>query len=269
MSLTGAAAAPARAAWRLTLVLGLLGLALGWATHVSAAPSPLSIAAASDLQVVLPRIVKQFEAESGQSVRLTFGSSGTFFAQISNGAPFDLFLSADIDYPRTLVARGKADRESLYSYALGQLVLWSRNGSGVDLQRGLSALSDPAVGRIAIANPGHAPYGRAAMAAFERAGITGQVKSRLVLGENVAQAAQFAQSGNASVGLVPLALALSPALSSQGRYVAVPASMFPPIIQAAVVVSASANRTVAGEFIAFLKRPAVIAQLSQAGFLAP
>lgn len=269
MLIPGAAAAPARAAWRLTLVRVVLVLALDWAMNASAAPSPLSIAAASDLQVVLPRIVKQFEAESGQSVRLTFGSSGNFFAQIANGAPFDLFLSADIDYPRTLIARGKADRESLYSYAVGQLVLWSRNGSGVDLQRGLSVLGDPAAGRIAIANPAHAPYGRAALAAFERAGISEQVKSRLVLGENVAQAAQFAQSGNASVGLVPLALALAPAMASQGRYVAVPASMYPPIVQAAVVVSASANRALAGQFIAFLKRPPVVAQLSQAGFLAP
>lgn len=231
--------------------------------------APLRIAAASDLQHVLPELVKAFEAESGHTVQITFGSSGTFHAQIANGAPFDLFLSADVDYPQRLARDGKADASSLRTYAAGQLVLWSRSDSGVDIQQGLGVLADPAVRRVAIANPAHAPYGRAAMAALEAANLTARVRPKLVLGENASQAAQFVQSGHAQAGLLPLALAVAPAMAKSGRHVAIPAHMHPPILQAAIVVSASRNKAAAEEFLRFFTRESTRARLAAAGFLHP
>lgn len=230
---------------------------------------PLTVAAAADLQAILPELVRTFESESSIDVRLTFGSSGTFFAQIQNGAPFDVYLSADAEYPRTLVRLDKGHADSLYTYAVGQLVIWSRTGSGVALDRGLSALTDPAVTRVAIANPAHAPYGRAAIAALEAAGIADRVRHKLVLGENAAQAAQFVQSGNAQAGLLPLSLAVAPALAAAGEHVAVPTQLYPPILQAAVIVRASPRKASADRFLAFLRRPSTMDRLAQAGFLRP
>ena len=126
----------------------------------------LRVAAASDLQAALPVIAAQFEQQAGVKVTLTFGSSGTFFAQIQNGAPFDLFFSADVDYPKRLGQSGHADPDTFYHYATGRLVLWTRKDSGVDLGKGLPVLRDAKIQRIAIANPQHAPYGRAAEAAM-------------------------------------------------------------------------------------------------------
>lgn len=229
---------------------------------------PLSVAAASDLQAVLPELTKSFEAEFATEVRLTFGSSGNFHAQIRNGAPFDVFMSADLTYPRRLIEEGKADESSLYPYAIGQLVLWARRDAPVDLRRGLQGLTDRGVTRIAVANPAHAPYGRAALAAFEATGVLEHVRGKLVLGENASQTAQFVQSGNASVGLLPLALALSPALTA-GQYVVVPAHLYPPLLQGAVIVSASRHKSAAERFLAFLKRDSTMTRLSQAGFLRP
>src|SRR5206468_9754557 len=160
----------------------------------------LTVAAASDLQSALPAIASRFENATGQPVRLTFGSSGNFFAQIQNGAPFDLFLSADIDYPRRLASSGLAERGSLREYAVGRVVLWTRTDSGVDVKRGLAVLEDSRVRRIAIANPEHAPYGRAAVAALRHEGLYDRVRDKFVLGENISQAAQFADSGSADVG---------------------------------------------------------------------
>src|SRR5262245_34559913 len=131
-------------------------------------PQGLTVAAASDLQAALPAITSQFEKETGQRVRVTFGSSGNFFAQIQNGAPFDVFLSADIDYPKRLEAAGQAERGTLYEYATGRIVLWTRKDSGIDVTRGLAVLADERIRRIAVANPQHAPYGRAAVAALRQ-----------------------------------------------------------------------------------------------------
>src|SRR5438094_10653271 len=122
---------------------------------------PLTIAAASDLQTVMPSIAERFEAKTGVTTRVSFGSSGNFFSQLQNGAPFDVFLSADLDYPQRLIDAGVALADTLYEYASGRLVLWARKDAGVDVRRGLSLLADPRVRRIAIANPEHAPYGRA------------------------------------------------------------------------------------------------------------
>jgi molybdate transport system substrate-binding protein len=226
----------------------------------------LTIAAAADLQPVLPRLAAAFEQQTGHRLRTTFGSSGNFYAQIRNGAPFDVFLSADIDYPRQLDATGVAEPGTLISYATGSLVLWTRRGSGIDVHAGLSALTGAKARRIAIANPEHAPYGRAAVAAMKAAGLYDQVKSRLVFGENVSQAAQFVQSGNADAGLLPLSLARSAPLAAAGEYVAVPASLYPPIEQAAIILKTSASKDAAREFLRFLQRPDTREMLAQAGF---
>ena len=229
----------------------------------------LTVAAASDLQSALPVIVAQFEKDTGQHVRLTFGSSGNFFAQIENGAPFDVFLSADVDYPKRLERSGLAERGSLLEYATGRLVLWTRTDSGVDVRGGLTVLASARVRRVAIANPAHAPYGRAAVAALRHEGLYERVREKFVLGENISQAAQFAQSGSVDVGVLALSLALSPTLRSSGTYVDIPESWHPPIAQAAVVLASSQQRALARQFIACLKTPEGMRILRSYGFAIP
>jgi molybdate transport system substrate-binding protein len=245
-------------------VLASLLLACGFASAQN-----LTVAAASDLQTALPAIVSQFEKDTGQQVKLTFGSSGNFLTQIQNGAPFDVFLSADIEYPRLLERAGQAEGGSLYKYATGHLVLWTRQDSGIDLRRGLAVLTDKSVRRIAIANPEHAPYGRAAVAALRHERLFDRVQAKLVLGENISQAAQFAQSGSADVGVLALSLALSPALKPSGTYLEIPASWYPPIEQAAIIVAASRQKPLARQFMDYLKKPETVRILQSYGFAVP
>src|SRR6266853_577159 len=208
----------------------------------AAGQQPLRIAAASDLQPVLPALIAQFEREAAEHIDVSFGSSGNFYAQLQNGAPFDLFFSADIDYPKRLESSGLTAPGTLIEYATGRIALWTRTDSGLDLGRGFAILSDPRVRRIAIANPEHAPYGRAAVAALRHEHLEEQLRPRLVLGENISQAAQFVQSGNADVGIVALSLALAPAMKEKGSYVEVPAADYPAIVQAAVILQSSRNK---------------------------
>jgi molybdate transport system substrate-binding protein len=230
--------------------------------RLSAQPrGTLTIAAASDLQTALPEVTKEFERATGIKVTLTFGSSGNFFAQIQNGAPFDVFLSADADYPRRLAGTGHVDSATVYDYATGSLVLWTRNDRHLDLERGLAILRDAQVRRIAIASPAAAPYGRAAVSALTSAGLLDAVKNKLAYAENVAQAAQLAQSGNADVALIGHALALGPTLRATGHFVEVPASLHPPVVQAAGVVTASRNKANARAFVDYLKTAAAAATL--------
>jgi molybdate transport system substrate-binding protein len=244
-----------------------IGLAaLVWSLGASAVAQELRVAAASDLQVALPDIAAQFEKTTGHHVALTFGSSGNFSTQIENGAPFDVFMSADIAYPRRLEQTGLAERGSLYEYATGRLVLWTRRDSGIDVKGGLNVLADARVRRIAIANPEHAPYGRAAVAAIRHDGLYDRVQTKFVLGENISQTAQFAESGNAQVGLIALAIALSPALKDAGTYAEVASDLYPPIEQAAIVVAASKQKALAAQFVDSLKQPAAKAILRSFGF---
>lgn len=233
------------------------------------AAQPLMVAAASDLQSALPIIVSRFEQESGQRVALVLGSSGNLFTQIQNGAPFDVFLSADVDYPRRLEGAGQAERGSLYEYARGRLVLWTRKDSGIDVKRGLAVLAAPDVHRIAVANPEHAPYGRAAVAALRQQQLYDRVRGKFALGENITQAAQFAQSGNAEVGLLALAVALSPVLKSSGTWIEIPETFHPPIEQAAVVLTASPRKALGRRFVDYLRRPDIVQVLQAHGFEAP
>jgi molybdate transport system substrate-binding protein len=229
----------------------------------------ITVAAASDLQSVFPVLAEQFQKETGRTVGLTFGSSGNFVVQLTNGAPFDLFFSADIDYPRQLEAAGLTEPGTLYEYATGHIVLWTRKASGIDVQRGLQTLLDPAVKRIAIANPEHAPYGRAAVAALQHESLYDQVRGKLVLGENISQAAQFVESGNAETGILALSLALGPALKDSGMYYEIPPSFYPAIEQGAVVLKSSRHKDVAKQFLAFVKTPAVARLLQTFGFAVP
>lgn len=238
-------------------------------TPASAQSRVLTVAAASDLQAALPEVIRTFERASNATVTVSFGSSGNFFAQIQNGAPYDVFLSADIDYPRRLAASGHADASSLYQYATGRLVLWTRLDSGIDVMRGLSVLTEARVKRIAIANPKHAPYGRAAEAALRHDKIYDAVRHKLVLGENISQTAQLVDSGNASVGIIALSLSVGPSLRARGVYREIPATAHPPIDQAAVVVSSSTNKALANEFMAYLRREEIRQLLYRFGFIPP
>jgi molybdate transport system substrate-binding protein len=238
-------------------------------TPLAHAQSPLRIAAASDLQSVFPALTARFERETHHTVEASFGSSGNFFAQLQNGAPFDLFFSADVNYPRQLESSRLTVPGTLVEYARGRIVLWSRNDANIDLSRGLAILTEPRVRRIAIANPEHAPYGRAAVAALQHEQLYDRVRSKFVLGENISQAAQFAQSGNADVGLIALSLAIAPAMRSAGHYVDIPESYHPPIEQAAVVLSGSRQPDVARQFLTFLQRPENQQTLKDAGFTPP
>jgi molybdate transport system substrate-binding protein len=229
----------------------------------------LRVAAAADLQYVLTDLAAQYEKQSGAKLAITYGSSGSFFAQIQNGAPFDLFLSADLDYPKKLVDAGFADADSLVTYAQGHLVIWLPSDSPLDLKAaGFRTLLDPRIEKIAIANPEHAPYGRAAIAAIQDAGLYGMIKSKLVFGENVSQAAQFVQSGSAQAGLIARSLALSPAMKS-GKSYELSGRRFPPIGQAAVVLKSSPDKQAASAFLEFLKTPEARAIFERYGFSAP
>lgn len=233
-----------------------LFLATGFAVPSAARAAParrLSVAAAANLKTAAEELKKGFEAANpGVEVELTLGASGTFCAQIQNGAPFDLFLSADREYPGKLVAAGLARTEDEKVYAIGKLVAWLPPGSPLDLERrGLAALADPAVKRIAIANPAVAPFGRATVAAFEAAGVFPAVKDRLVLGTSVAQAAQFATTGAVDVAFLPLSLTFTPELA-KGRVVPVPGNLYPRIEQSGVVVAAAKGAALARAFQAYL-----------------
>ncbi len=195
------------------------------------------IAAAADLNFALKGMAGPFEQQTGHRLRLSFGSSGNFYSQIVNGAPYDMFFSADMEYPKRLEEAGMAQPGTLFVYGSGRLVLWVPNRSAIDLARaGLRALTDPAVRKISIANPAHAPYGRAALAALQHEGIYEQIKGNLVSGESVLQAMQFVQSGAADMGIIPLSLALAPAMRQSGRYWPIPADTYPKIEQGALIL---------------------------------
>jgi len=247
----------------------LLSTISGSAQQKPASPE-LVVAAAADLSAALKEIGDSYEKKTGVKVRLSFGASGALTQQIQNGAPFDLFFSADMDYPHQLIAAGDAEGASLYQYAVGRLVLWVPADSTLDLQRlGMNALLDPSVKKIAIANPQHAPYGRAAVAALKRAGVYDHVADRLVLGENVAQAAQFVESGNVQAGFVALAHALAPGMSGKGKYWEVPAEFYPPLAQGVVVLSHSQHKKEAAQFLEYVKTKEAAELLRKYGFTLP
>jgi molybdate transport system substrate-binding protein len=233
-------------------------------------PKELVVAAAADLSTVLKEIGDNYEKKTGIKVRLSFAASGALTQQIQNGAPFDIFFSADMDYPRQLIAAGDADSATLYEYAVGKLVLWVPDDSPLDVKHlGINVLLDPSVKKISIANPQHAPYGRAAVAALKHYDLYNEVADRLVLGESVSQAAQFVESGNAQVGFVAMAHAVSPAMEGKGRYWEVPQQAYPALAQGVVALQRSQHKKEAADFLAYIRTREAADVLRKYGFTVP
>jgi len=227
------------------------------------------VAAAADLQVAMPEIAKAFEARFGTTIDVAYGSSGNFYAQIQNGAPLDVFFSADNEYPRKLEESGFAEPHSAVIYGIGRIVLWMPANTKCNPERdGWQCLQEPAVRKIAIANPAHAPYGRAAVAALQKAGIYDAVKAKLVLGENISQAAQFVQSGNAEAGIIANSLTLSPAMQGGKKWI-ISAELYPRIEQTVVVLKSAKEKLAAQEFVKFVTQGHGREILAKYGFEPP
>jgi molybdate transport system substrate-binding protein len=251
----------------LAILLAVSGVAT---SRAQSANREINVAAAADLSAALQDVATNYEKRTGVVVKLSFGASGALTQQIQNGAPFDLFFSADMDYPRQLITGGQADGATLYHYAVGKLVLWVPKDSPLDVEhKGIDVLLDPSVKKISIANPQHAPYGRAAAAALKHYGLYDKVGDRLVLGENISQAAQFVESGNAQVGFVALAHAVAPSMQGKGKYWIVPAEAYPPLDQGVVLISHSSHKPDAAAFLEYIKTAEVSALFKRYGFSVP
>ena len=245
----------------------LLAALLPSAPAARAADS-ITIAAAADLVFCLDELDATFkQAHPGADLKVSSGSSGNFTAQIKNGAPFDVFLSADMSYPRDLVKAGLADEKSLTQYAVGRLVFWTAKPASVDVTKGLAILAQPEpVRKLAVANPDHAPYGRAAKEALQHEKLWDAVQPRVVLGENIAQTAQFVETGNADAGLVALSLVLSPRLARVGKWQEIPADFYGKLEQGVVLTAAGAKNPLARAYLDFLRSPAARQIFDRYGF---
>ena len=232
----------------------------------------LRLAAASDLNFAIKEIISQYEKDTGNRVQLTLGSSGTFFTQISEGAPFDVYLSADRSYPEQLLNRKMAEPGSLLIYGVGRMVVWVPRSSPIDVTKlGMQSLLQPSIRKISIANPDHAPYGKAAVAAMQRAGVYDRVKNNLVLGENISQAAEFVGSGAAQAGIIALSLALSDPMRGKGKYWEVPTGTYPVMEQAGIILlraRESGSLDAARSFMRALQSPRARSVLERYGFKA-
>lgn len=247
----------------------VLGVAIAGQTALAQSDIP-AIAAASDLKFALEDIAMRFRAETRREVRLSFGSSGNYLRQIMEGAPFQMFLSADEGFVFRLHQAGKTEDRGVL-YAVGRIVLFAPDGSALQVDAkaaGLkAALAANQIRRFAIANPEHAPYGRAAEQALRKLGLWDALQGRLVLGENVSQAAQFASSGSAQGGIFAYSLALSPSVSKLGRYVLLPEDLHQPLRQQMVLVKGAGET--ARLFYGYLQQPAARKILTQYGFVLP
>ena len=231
------------------------------------AQQTLRVAAAADLQPLLPGILSQFTAQTGIQTSASYKSSATLATSIINGAPFDLFMAADLSFPQRVIDAGLAAESAPLPYARGTLVLWTRNDTPFK-QLSIETLRDPALKTIAVANAQHAPYGRAAVDALQHLGLYDSLKPKFVIAENIAQTAQYADSGNAQIGLISLISALTPHMKADGHYALVPRHAYQPIQQGAVIMKNSKNAQAAQRFIDFLATPAIAHQLESRG-LAP
>ena len=244
-----------------------LVLMLAILSGTSFAQATLHIAAAADLEPVLPAVLAAYQQQTGEKVDASYASSATLATQILNGSPFGLFLAADMSFPQKVAAAGLADGQPV-AYARGTLVLWARKDSAAQ-PLSLASLRQPALRSVAVANAEHAPYGRAARQAINHLGLAETLQGKLVVAENIAQAAQFAESGNAEAGLISLTSALTPRLMSEGTFVAIPADSYPPLLQGAVIVKQAAGADTARRLLAFLRSPPVQRQLAERGLGAP
>jgi len=229
-----------------------------------AAAQTLRLAAAADLQPVLPPICAEFENQTHIHVDASYQSSATLATQIQNGGPFDLFMAADLSFPQRVISEGLADSDKPIPYARGTLVLWARNDSPFH-HLSVDTLRDPALTTLAIANPEHAPYGRAAEASLKSLGLYDHLKPKFVVAENIAQTAQYVDSGNAQAGLISLTSAFTERLQADGHYIAMPRDSYPPILQGAVVLKNSSNRTQAHQLLDFLLSSPIQKELAARG----
>lgn len=231
----------------------------------------VSVAAASDLKFALDEIVKEFSKENrGIHVNVSYGSSGNFYSQLANQAPFDIFLSADLEYPRKLSQQGLILPDSEFTYAEGRIVVWVPSSSPIEVEKlEMNALRHPSVAHIAIANPQHAPYGRAAEAALRSQGLYESIKAKLVLGENIAQTLQFVQSGNAQIGIVAHSLAVAPSVRGKGKFWEIPADKHSRIDQGGVILKWAKDAEAARKFCAYLNGPAGRVTLKKYGLALP
>lgn len=228
------------------------------------APREIRVLAAADLQPVMPAIEVAYEHATGIHLNVSFGSSSTLATQIINGDTADLFLSADFSFPEKIVAAKLADTPAPIPYAKGSLVLWARKDSPLQPLT-QNTLHDNRYSRLAIANPEHAPYGRAAVAALTWMKLYDELKPQLVIAENVAQTAQFVESGNAQLGLISLTIALSEHFQKVGSFIRIPQTTYPEIRQCAVVMSNSTHRAEAHAFLDWIRSPVVQSNLAKYG----
>ncbi len=235
----------------------------------AASAATLLVAAASDLAYCIDELGAAFAREvPGAQVKVATGASGNFFAQIKSGAPFDVFMSADMEYPARLGREGAAEGATLAPYAIGRLALWTTDPR-FDARTGMALLRDARLARVAIANPDVAPYGRAARAALQRYALWDVVKPRLVMGENISQTAQFIQTGNAQAGIVSYATVLAPGQKGLGSYYLIPDTGLAPIEQGAIITRHGAANPLSARFMRFLRSPAARGILQRSGFSLP
>jgi molybdate transport system substrate-binding protein len=250
------------------------GFGSGFFAAVLAAAScgaqPLSVAAAANLTHVIGALNAEFMKENpGVEVTTSLGASGSLVAQISDGAPYDIFLSADMGYPEALAKSGHADAGSLTAFALGRIVLWTLK-PGIDVPDVASVVRNPAVHSLAIANTGSAPYGRAARQALEKLGLWAGAQPKVVVGEDISQTAQFVQTGNADAGFVALSTVFSPATKgNRGIWIEVPPDLYKPIVQGVIITTHGRDNPASASYVAFLRGPAAGLLLKAAGYGIP
>lgn len=225
----------------------------------------MTIAVAADLKFAMDSIVTSFKAQNpGSDIDVTYGSSGKFFEQISNGAPYDIFFSADIDYPMQLKNKGRT-LGIVKTYGIGQIVLWSKKRDPNTEQ--MQTLLDAGISKIAVANPAHAPYGKRAEESLRYYKLYDQVKGKLVFGENISQTAQYVTTGAADIGIVALSMAVSPAMKKEGgKYYLIPEQSHSPLEQAYTLLKHSAGNSNAGKFYDFISSPTAVNILKYFGF---
>jgi len=244
---------------KLLVIIGL--------TASSASAEKITIAAAADLKFAMEEIVTGFnKSHPSATVQVVYGSSGKFLTQILQGAPYDLYFSADIAYPQELVRQGMA-ASTVKPYGVGRIVLWSAEQDATKMS--LATLADPKISRIAIANPKHAPYGKRAEEALRSSGLWGKVQQKLVFGENISQTAQYVQSGNAQVGIIALSLVLNPELSGKGGYYLIPDTMHNPLEQGYIITKRGADNPLAKVFADYMGSKTARAVMTRYGFVLP
>lgn len=227
----------------------------------------ITIAAAADLKFALDELLVEFkQAHPDDEVEVIYGSSGKFHTQIRQGAPFDLYFSADIEFPRLLAQAGFAASE-VVPYAVGRIVLWSATQDATQMT--LANLTDPAIKRIAIANPKHAPYGKRAEEALRAQRLWDKLESKLIYGDNIAHTAQFVQTGNAQVGIIALALALNPELANKGGYWLIPDELHAPLEQGFIITKRAEKNVLAKQFAIYIKSKHARKVMTKYGFVLP